>query len=43
MDEISDLITTPGQPALTTLGENEPRLPADLDDHSGISTANSVS
>jgi polyphosphate kinase len=32
MDEISDLITEPGQPALTTLGENEPRLPADLDD-----------
>ena len=32
MDEISDLITMPGQPALEALGENEPRLPADLDD-----------
>ena len=32
MDEISDLITMPGQPALTALGEHEPRLPADLDD-----------
>jgi polyphosphate kinase len=32
MDEISDLITMPGQPASTALGENEPRLPADLDD-----------
>src|SRR2546430_492579 len=32
MDEISDLITMPGQPALTALGEHEPRLPADSDD-----------
>ena len=32
MDEISDLITMPGQPALAALGENEPRLPVDLDD-----------
>ena len=32
MDEISNLITMPGQPALAALGENEPRLPVDLDD-----------
>ena len=32
MDEILDLITMPGQPALEALGENEPRVPADLDD-----------
>ena len=32
MDEISDLITMPAQPALEALGENEPQLPMDLDD-----------
>jgi polyphosphate kinase len=32
MDEISELITSPGQSAITALGENEPRLPVDLDD-----------
>ena len=32
MDEISDLITMTGQPALEALGEDKPRLPADLDD-----------
>jgi polyphosphate kinase len=31
MDEISDLITMPGQSALAALGENAPRLPVDLD------------